>query len=399
MKFIIQTAFKYSFSRACNQRRSTFVIIVGVCVSFVAMLILSSVMNGLQSSQLDRLRNLDSFDIVLQNTELSLEEIENMPNVQGAYYFIDTNVLISNLATGQSSTARIRGIDLKSYLSSRASDDLSYYRYEEGNNVDFTLSTSMQNRFGARIGDSLQVTYLRKGKTTTTPYNRVYTINGLYVSSLSDFSSNTAFVDINDIVDIFGKDFIKIGIFCDSNLDTVIKDIKHSDNNVIVTSWKEANRTLYSALMLEKTLMIFFLCFVFIIIGVNLKNSTKRLLDNKMEESAILRTCGLSKSKISLIYIFQGLIATSIGSVSGLLIGFVLVKNLQYILNIVDYVKQNVFGGVSYLSSLPLNVVFNWKESLLIMVYIFVLTVFFCCIGCKKLNENQIMEVLSGPSD
>lgn len=396
MKIVNKTALRYTFSNAKNQKRSTWVIILGVCISLAAMLILSSVMNGLQSSQLDRLRNLDSFDIVVENSNLPLEQIQNIDNVNYAYYFLDANVLITNVNTGNSGTARIRGIDLDSYYNNRTKNDFQYISYSE--NPGLTLSTTMKNRFSVDAGDSLQVTFLRKGKTTVAPYNRSLKLSGLYVSSLSDFSSNTAFIDINEIASIYGEEFLKIGIFCTEDVESVCTKINQLDSKATITSWKEANRALYSALMLEKALMILFLSFVFIIISVNLKNSTKRLMDYKVGESAILRAYGMSLKSIYKIFIIQGVIATSIGSFAGLVLGYLAVRNMPFVLNIADRLIYTFTGNYSYLSSVPLGTTFNWVEAIITMVYIFGLTVLFAYLGCRKIHKLQVMEVLSNAS-
>jgi len=398
LKLIINTAFRYTFSNAENQKRSTIVIIIGVCISLVAMLVLSSVMNGLQTTQLDRLRNLDSFDIVVENSNLKIEDLAKLDDVEYVYEFIDANVLISNITTGKSSTARIRGIDLSKYLNSRTENDFSYKLYDSEAKSQLTLSTTMQNRFNVKIGDQLQVTYLKKGKTTVAPYNRSYSLSGLYVCSISDFSSNNAFIDISELINIYGIESVKIGIFCTNDVDSVVSILKNLDSNAKIISWKEANRALYSALMLEKSLMYLFIGFVFIIISVNLKNSTRRLLDNKVNESAILRACGMSKLNIYLIFILQGIFATSIGSLSGLIIGFFIVKNLGFVLKWTDRIINSLTGSTSYLSSLPLNAFFNIKEALFAVLYIFVLTVVFSYLGCRKINKLQVMEVLSSAS-
>ncbi|MFC2821983.1 MAG: hypothetical protein ACFN3H_04350, partial [Spirochaetales bacterium] len=85
MMFRLKTAFRYAFSKTRGQRTTSIMILAGIAIGLAALLGISSVMNGLQDSQLTQLRNIESFDLIVSSKILSKEDILKISGVSEAY--------------------------------------------------------------------------------------------------------------------------------------------------------------------------------------------------------------------------------------------------------------------------------------------------------------------------
>jgi lipoprotein-releasing system permease protein len=146
--------------------------------------------------------------------------------------------------------------------------------------------------------------------------------------------------------------------------------------------------------MLEKTLMYVFLAFMFLIICVNLKNSTRRLLANKQKEGAMLRAIGCSRRKVNAIFLGQGMVICLLGEVAGVVLGKIVIANLQNILALVDRISRAVTGNATVLTQIPFNAAIGNVEIAIVCVFVFILSLLFTSIGCRRIYKSEIMEVI-----
>ncbi len=363
-------------------------------------------MNGLQTAQLDNLRNLESFDVIVEGNDLDFDTISSLDDVDFAFEYIETYALIVDKTSGKSITTRVRAYNNNAFESTRMVQSLRFIigqsfsvssSEENSNSVlqdSIAISYSMMSALSLHLVDSVNVTFLKPGRSATiVPYSISMPVNAVYTSSMTEFSSSTAFVSFDWLASIMGNDSIKIGLYCEKS-DFVAQSISSLFPNAKVTTWKEYNRALYSALMLEKTLMYVFLAFMFLIICVNLKNSTRRLIQNRCQEGAMLRALGCTRKKVNFIFIVQGLLICVIGEFFGVVLGLTATNNMQSILDFADscvrlFSKRGTVLGLLQFQT----VVFNW-EIILSCFFVFILALLFIFIGCKKTFKHEIMEVI-----
>ncbi len=395
MMFILKSAFKYAFSRTRGQRTTSVMILVGIAIGLIALLVISAVMNGLQNAQLDQLRNLESFDLIVDSETLTKEDISEIDGVSMAFNFIESNVLIVDKTSGNSTSSRVRAYDEDVYSSDRMSK--SFFRLtpskDEFNGI--LVSYTMRGSLGMGSNDEVKITFLKPGRTATiVPYTKTLSVDGFFSTKMTEFSASTIFMDYDAVVDILGEDDIRIGIYVSGSQNKVIKAILDKDPEANIMTWQESNKALYSALMLEKTMMYIFLAFIFLIICVNLKNSTRRLLANKQKEGAMLRAIGCSRAKVNTIFLGQGLVICLLGEILGVLVGKIMIANLTRILGFVDTLVYKVTGSKTVLALIPFNASIGNGEIAIVCLFVFALSLLFTAIGCRKIYKSEIMEVI-----
>ena len=397
--FRFRTAFRYAFSKTRGQRVTSIMILVGIAIGLIALLVISAVMNGLQNAQMDQLKNLESFDLIVVSDVLDPDEIESVNGVGEAFRFIETNALIIDETSESSQSIRIRAFDEDIFESPRFSKSLTVISGSKDGMAGLLLSYTTRNRLGIKYSDSIKMTFLKRGKTATiVPYSARLPVSGFFSSKMSEFSSSTAFMDYSILSGIIGTDESKIAVYVSGNQKSVVQSILSLDPNAKVITWQEYNKALYSALMLEKTLMYVFLAFMFLIICVNLKNSTRRLLSNKQKEGAMLRALGCSRRSVNAIFLGQGLVISVLGEILGVVVGRILIANLQNLLKLVDNVVYAVSGSRTVLTQIPFNASIGAIETFAVCLFIFLLSLMFTFIGCRRIYKSEIMEVILNAS-
>lgn len=397
--FRFRTAFRYAFSKTRGQRVTSIMILVGIAIGLIALLVISAVMNGLQNAQMDQLKNLESFDLIVKSDSLNAEDIRSLSGVDQAFRFIETNALIVDETSENSQSIRIRAFEGDIFESQRFSKSLTVISGSKDNMAGLLFSYTTRSRIGISYGDSIKMTFLRRGKTATiVPYSTHLPVSGFFSSKMSEFSSSTAFMDYSILSGIIGTDEAKIAVYVSGNQKAVVQSIMKLDSDAVIITWQEYNKALYSALMLEKTLMYVFLAFMFLIICVNLKNSTRRLLSNKQKEGAMLRALGCSRKSVNAIFLGQGLVISVLGEILGVVLGKILIANLQNVLKLVDNVVFALSGSRTVLTQIPFNASIGALETVLVCLFIFLLSLIFTSIGCRRIYRSEIMEVILNAS-
>ena len=123
--FGFKTAFRYAFSKTRGQRVTSIMILVGIAIGLIALLVISAVMNGLQNAQMDQLRNLESFDLIIKSDTLQSEHVRYIYGVDDAFRFLETNALLVDETSETSQSIRIRAFDGDIYDSKRMSQSFT----------------------------------------------------------------------------------------------------------------------------------------------------------------------------------------------------------------------------------------------------------------------------------
>ena len=125
-----------------------------------------------------------------------------------------------------------------------------------------------------------------------------------------------------------------------------------------VSSWEDRFSQLFKALSLQKTMMFLILMLIIVIASFNMLSSMVMLVNDKQNSIAILKTLGMRKKQITLIFILQGIIVGVIGVTLGTILGLVLSDNVTNIVNLLENILgyKLVDKSVYMLDYLPVRV-------------------------------------------
>jgi len=120
-------------------------------------------------------------------------------------------------------------------------------------------------------------------------------------------------------------------------------------------TWMEMNKSLFSALKLEKTVMFIILVMIVLVAAFGIVSTLTMVVMEKTKEIAVLKSMGATAAGIMKIFMIEGIVIGAVGTFLGLLGGLVVTANLDGIVRFVE----RVFGitafprDVYFLDKLP----------------------------------------------
>src|SRR5690606_16308067 len=136
--------------------------------------------------------------------------------------------------------------------------------------------------------------------------------------------------------------------------------------------WKTMNASLFDALKLEKMAMGVILLLIVIVAAFNIVSTLVMVVTDKTREIGILKSMGLRSSQVQRIFMLQGVVIGTMGSLCGAAAGLF----LTWLLDRYQFIR--IPGDVYFVDRLP--VAFDWEDIsvilLLSMVISFVATIY-----------------------
>jgi lipoprotein-releasing system permease protein len=120
----------------------------------------------------------------------------------------------------------------------------------------------------------------------------------------------------------------------------------------------EMNRSLFSALKMEKTVMYIILLFIILVAVFSIVSTLIMLVMEKRKDIAILKSMGTSSNKILGIFMTMGMVIGLSGTLLGLALGLLLSYNLNPVVHAVEWLfhVQVMPSDVYYITGLPTKV-------------------------------------------
>jgi len=160
------------------------------------------------------------------------------------------------------------------------------------------------------------------------PKSRPFRVAALFYSGMYEYDSKFAYISLHQAQKFFGLGDTVNG------LELRVDDI---DNTRVINrqilqkldgypyrtkDWGEMNHNLFSALRLEKLAMAIMLTFIVLVACINILSTLVVFALQKAKEVAILKSMGARDTGIMKIFVLEGLIIGSIGTVLGLIQGY-----------------------------------------------------------------------------
>ena len=126
-----------------------------------------------------------------------------------------------------------------------------------------------------------------------------------------------------------------------------------------VVGWEEANRNFLEVLEVEKLMMFFLLIFIVLVAAFSITNTLITSIYQKTRELGLLKALGCTDRSVMHIFVLQGFLVGVIGSISGTILGYIVIIFRQDIINFVSMVSgQELFPKKFYFfDQLPAQIV------------------------------------------
>lgn len=338
MSFELFIALRYLLAR----RRQAFISLIslismlGVAVGVMALVIALALMTGLQGELRDRLLGATAHVYVLKSGGLpdyasEVTKMTSVPGVSGAAPAILDKALVTTDAGSQFIT--IKGIDpalergVTDLGRSMKAGSLDAIAGSEADGPGIVLGQELAAALHVKVGGS--VTLLTPSGTLSPmgmmPRPRRAHVAGIYSLGIFEFDANYGFVSLEFARRLTGKSGVDLVQLRVSNIyaaPRVAEQIGAAlGPEYVAQDWTEMNRSLFSALGLEKMAISITIGLIVMVAALNIVASLVLLVMEKSRDIAILKTMGTSSGVVMRIFMLQGLViglvGTAVGAVGG----------------------------------------------------------------------------------
>ena len=377
---------------------------IGISLGVAVLIIVMSVMNGFRTELINKIVGFNSH-ITVQPYEQAIK-INDVK--KGNLELISKNLILSN-----SSEAIIikekssKGILLRGYLE----DDFS--KLELINNKNFVGETkNLEKNFisigkelsftlDLKIGDNISIMSSSGVETIigNLPKQKTFTVISIFDSGLADFDNNIIFLNLETL-----EEFSNLSKN-DRNLEVYLKNPQKIENqkNIVqkifpmdlVSSWADMNKSLFSALKVERNVMFIILSLIIIVAAFNIISGLTILVKNKTKDIAILKSIGVLNNSIIKIFFLIGVIIGTSATLFGIFLG---VTFSIYVESIREFIS-NTFDitlfpeEIYFLSTLPSEI--NLSSIFLISIcsiFITILVSIFPAMKAAKLDPIKSLK-------
>ncbi len=350
----------------------TIISIAGVMVGVTALIVVLAVMNGFREDLQEKILGVtshvvvSSFDGPVSNYRKVAADVEGVAGVTAAAPFIYAQVMINSPRA--ISGAVLRGIEpetaakvvnLPKNLRSGSLEELEVAVESGGMGATpgIILGNELAKNLGVVRGEPVTV-ISPLGRLTPlgqVPRSQTFRVAGIFDSGMYEYDSTLAYVSLGT-----AQRFLGIGDRA-TGIEIRVNDIYGADLVATAISralggypfwsrdWMRMNKNLFSALKLEKIVMFIILTLIILVAAFNIVGTLIMVVIEKTRDIAILKSMGATRRSIMKIFMIEGLVIGLVGTMLGLLGGYLLCKLLA------TYQFIELPRDVYYISTLPVK--------------------------------------------
>ena len=341
---------------------------LGITLGVATLIVVMSVMNGFHNELLDKIVGinghifLQAADAPLTDYDKVTGEVAKVPGVSLAIPMVEGAAGVAS--PYQQAGALVRGIkesDLKRLPGIAGNVKLGTLDgFDTSGGV--AIGQRMADNLSLRVGDTISVLTAKGAQTPfgVTPRIKSYPVTAIFQIGMSEFDGVFVYMPLPEAQAFFNRDgqatVIEIFLKNPEDIDAVRNRLDTAvDQPMLMTDWRERNKTFFDALSVERNVMFIILTLIVLVAALNIISGLIMLVKDKGPAIAILRTMGATRGGIMRIFLITGAAIGVVGTFAGFLLGLAIALNVETIrqgLN--SLLHANLFPAELYfLSRLP----------------------------------------------
>ena len=377
---------------------------IGISLGVAVLIIVMSVMNGFRTELTNKIIGFNAHATVKPyEKKIDINKFENKEIKR-----ISNKLFLSN-----SSEAIIinknytKGLILRGYKKS----DFSKLEITKKNNFignpkklienHISIGKELSFELDLKLGDRITIMSPSSIETIigSFPKQKTFIINSIYESGLIEFDQNVAFINLETLEVMFNlkpeKRNLEIYLKNPQNIEQKKLIIEKVFTDEFVYTWSDMNKSLFSALKVERNVMFIILSLIIIVAAFNIISGLTILVKNKTREIAILKSIGVLNKSITKIFFLVGVTIGATATFFGIFLGIIFslyIENLREFLS--NSFDISLFPEeIYFLSKMPSEINFN---SILIIslcsILITILVSIFPAIKASKLDPVKSLK-------
>ena len=358
-------------------RLTNFITILSLSLGIASLSIVISSINGFESEISKKLSNLNGYSTInhLFEDEISLENY-NQSFVSKNIPYLEKVALLKS--KNETQTVVINSFSINDF------GKMELFRSLDINLLDnksIIIGKSLAKKLNVQLGS--QVVILNPARLDNLSSKNKYDffkVDYIYDSGIPDFDERNVYTGLNTLQQFFDvknsiSGWIKI------NYDNSFVEYPFYEMTIF-----DKYSSLFEWIDTQKWPIFFIFSLIAFVSFFGLLSSLSILFDEKKMDFTILKVYGLSNKSISMIFVSQSIFLTTIGSVLGILLSYliILIQNKFKFISI----EENIY----FVDYLPMN--FNLEISLVIILASIIFSFIISSISVSKFSRFRPINVL-----
>ncbi len=317
---------------------------IGISLGVAVLIIVMSVMNGFRTELINKIVGFNAHIVVKPYEDrIDLNKInQNVNNISKNLFLSNSGeaIIIKN---DTSKGVLLRGYKNNDFLNLGVLDDkfsLNKVNVLSKNNI--SIGKELSFSLDLDVGDNITIMSSAGVDTIigNLPKQKTFFVSSIFESGLVEFDNNIIFMNLETLEEFFNLDEKKrnLEIYLDNprNIEYQKKIVQKNFTNEFIYSWSDMNKSLFSALKVERNVMFIILSLIIIVAAFNIISGLTILVKNKTREIAILKSIGVLNKSIIKIFFFVGVSIGTSATIFGIFLGVIFsiyVENLRQFLS------------------------------------------------------------------
>ena len=318
---------------------------IGISLGVAVLIIVMSVMNGFRTELANKILGFNAhiivepYNISLDSSKFSNKDLK----------ILSRDLILTNSGEGVLINKKAaKGLALRGYS---PEDFLKLEFIKRGNFIgnpnklidnNISIGRNLSLDYDLKVGDKISIMSTSGIETIvgTLPKQENYLITSIFDSGLADFDRNIAFLNIENLENLFDLDSstrsLEVYLKKPLNIDSAKSKIQNIFNEAFVYSWADMNSSLFSALKVERNVMFIILSLIIIVAAFNIISGLTILVKNKTRDIAILKSIGVQNSSITKIFFMVGFFIGTTATLFGIFLGVtfsIYIENIRIFLS------------------------------------------------------------------
>ncbi len=369
---------------------------IGISLGVAVLIIVMSVMNGFRTELINKIVGFNAHAIVqpVNNSKVFTQSADLYEKI----FSSDGEAVIL-------SKDNTKGIFLKGYLENdfknlQIVSNKEYFGSKNLTDNSISIGKELSFNLNINIGDTITVMSPVGIQTLvgTLPKQEIFKIISIFDSGLSDYNENIAYINLETLENFLNKNtenrFLEFYFKDPKNIENHKKNLTKLFPDSLIYTWSDMNKSLFSALKVERNVMFIILSLIIIVAAFNIISGLTILVKNKTRDIGILKSIGVSNKSIKKIFFLVGFFIGTLATLFGVIIGTLF---SVYIENIRQFIS-NTFGislfpkDIYILNSMPSEI--NINSIIIVSFCSIIITIFVSIYPASKAANLDAIKTL-----
>ena len=383
--------------------------LLGISLAVAVIITVMSVMNGFQIEIQEKMLNLIPHATIKNINNKSNVDLLN--SILDKKQFVESHSVFVNGEAIAITDSNFNAIQIKAYSkeASPIKNKLTQLMiegqvndlYDKSFNV--IIGKGLSEQLKIKFGD--KITFMTQENLGiplgSIPRVKQFKVTGIFESGVFEFDQNLVFTGLKDAQLFFqmGDRFSGTDVeYHDPNKASFYtRQIAiESGGGFLISDWTRENPSFFRSLELTKRIIFIVLILILAIACFNIISSLTMLVRQKRSNIAVIRSLGVQQYSIHKIFLAIGFFLGSIGSVLGIIIGFLITTNLSTVVHFIEEILSITLyqPEIYFLNELPTRI--DWSDVLIICsiaIILSMLSAFIPSYNASKIDPSELLKL------